>query len=155
MKFMLNMNDLNRIKEIITSKNASEFISVLIKQYSMMSVENAQELISLNSEIAKSIITLNAKQIKETNEGLFWLMAQREMTDKDVAAFFSSMVPVCKIYFPNGKCVSGNQAEEKYFSKFLRLFKDKKVFSWEKDLGWAENYGYDEYLRLVEQENCL
>ena len=73
------------------------------------------------------------------------------LDEKDIHAYFATMVPVCQTLFSNGEPENGNLAQKEYFNKFLELFKNKKAFSWNKesDVEWAIQYDYYDYLQMI------
>ena len=79
-------------------------------------------------------------------------MQQRKMEPDKEGYFFASMLPVVMVLFPNGNCTGGTPAEKEYFELFLEQFRNPKIFTWKKDGKWAKDFGYDKYLRLVEEE---
>lgn len=137
--------------ELLKGKDAEEMVMFTIKQYADMSVQNARLLLEVIPKIADAAIRIMAKDAADKALAAFWLMGQRKMEPDESGTYFASMVPVCKVLFPNGSYDGSCVAEAEYWELFIKQFQNPKVFSWSKDAGWAENYGYTDYLKLVEE----
>lgn len=152
---MIGITDTNMklaIKDLLSTYNPEEVVRTVITEYMKNSVENCQFLLKLIPEIADHSIQILEQERMEKSQAIFWMMFQRFAQEKgNEAACFASMVPVCKTYFSNGKNEGRSLVEIDYFNHFCELFKNKKVFSWEKDKDWADSMGYTDYLRLVEK----
>ena len=153
---MINIADTNMelaIKGLLSTCNPEEVVKTVISEYTKNSVENCQFLLKLIPEIADHSIQILEQERMEKSQAIFWMMFQRFAQEKgNEAAYFASMVPVCKTYFSNGKNEGRSLVEIDYFNHFCELFKNKKAFSWEKDKDWADSMGYTDYLRLVEKQ---
>lgn len=149
---MVNVVDRHIIDAILMTENANEAMEYMVKEYAKKSVENARQLIQLISSLADVVIEHKQKEVVQHRQASFWLMVQHETDKMDDTTLFSSMVPVCMARFPSGTSKGGCEAEKRYFKRFLELFKNKKVFSWDKDSGWAYTNGYTDYLKLVEEK---
>lgn len=139
---------------ILCMDYAKEAVEYMVKEYAKQSVENARHLIQLISDLSDIMLAHKEKEVSKYREASFWLIVQKEMDEgkADDRQLFASMVTVCMARFPNGTNEGCCNAEKKYFLRFLELFKNKKVFSWEKDKTWADQYGYTDYLKLVEEK---
>lgn len=145
-------NEVNKsiIDAILMTENASEATEYMIREYAKKSVENANHLIRLIPTLSSIALEHKEEEVRKHRQASFWLVVQNETNNMDDITLFASMVPVCMARFPNGTSEGGCQAEKNYFNRFLELFKNKKVFSWEKNSGWAQTNGYKDYLKLVE-----
>ncbi len=141
------------IDVILASNNAEAIVKKLLLQYAGQSVDNARRVLSYVADVSNAALCQVNKQSEEYKEAGFWLIQQSGI-DMDSHGLFASMVPVCKAMFPNGYPDKGSGCDKAYFRKFVELLHDKRVFSWEKDKDWADMYGYSDYLRLVESQNC-
>lgn len=92
------------------------------------------------------------KKANDYSEAAHWLVVQREMEPDRTGMFFATMLPVCKVMFPNGNADGRSEAEKRYFQQFLDAFSDKKQFSWKRDRTWADLHNYTDYLQLVERQ---
>lgn len=139
---------------ILCMDYAKEAVEYMVKEYSKQSVENTRHLIQFISELSDIMLAHKEKEVGQHRQALFWLIVQKEMDEGKVddRQLFASMVPVCMARFPNGTSGGYSTAEKKYFDRFLKLFKNKKAFSWEKDKTWADQCGYTDYLKLVEEK---
>lgn len=148
------MNDVNKniLDAILDTEDAKEAVTYAVNGYAKQSVENARNLIQLISSLTDIAIEHKQKEVIQNREALFWLMVQHETNKIAPSTLFALMVPVCMACFPDGTADDACQAEKEYFAKFLELFKNKKVFSWEKDSVWAHTNGYTDYLKIVERK---
>ncbi len=140
------------LQEILEWENVNEAVGFLIKQYSELSVHHARALLTVIPKVADEALERVGRVATDNAQAAHWLMCQREMKPDNSGMFFASMLPVCKVMFPNGKPKSGNKAEMGYWNLFVEQFQNPKVFSWKKDRAWADQYGYTEYLELVENQ---
>lgn len=137
---------------LVESENAWEIMERMIRRYAKKDLESAQHLISLIPDVAESALDIVGKRSGDNYRAAHWLLMQRKMEPDKEGYFFASMLPVCMVLFPNGNAKGGNEAEKEYFDLFLEQFRNPKVFNWKDDGDWAKSYGYDKYLRLVEEE---
>lgn len=148
---MLESVDKEFLDEILGLENCSQAIKYLISEYAKLSVTNASYLLRLIPEVSDIQLNLMAKESSDRYQAAFWLINQNYMTD-DERTLFASMTPICKVMFPSGNAFWKSIAMQNYFCKFMSLFRNPKAFSWNRDKTWAEQYGYTEYLKLVESQ---
>lgn len=153
---MIGITDTNMklvIENLLSTYNPEKVMRTIITEYAKNSVENCQFLLKIIPDIAERLTHILEQERMEKSQAIFWMMFQRFAQEKgNEAAYFASMVPVCKTYFSNGKVEGRSLVEIDYFNHFCELFKNKKAFSWEKDKDWADSMGYTDYLRLVEKQ---
>lgn len=149
---MLLEQEKRTLQEILGWDDANEAVSFLIKQYAEQSVHHARELLEIIPKVADAALEKIGQVACDYSQAAGWLMCQREMEPDDTGMFFASMLPVCKTMFPNGKPANGSKAEMEYWKLFVSQFRKQKVFSWDRDRSWADQYGYTEYLELVERQ---
>lgn len=148
---MIDFNDIEILENILNSEKANEYIKYIITEYAKKSVQNASNVLQMITSVANIQLKLVSNESENNYQAAFWAITQRNFTT-DKKAMFSSMVPVCKAMFKEGNAKGKNIAMQKYFAEFVELFQDKKVFSWDKDKDWADNFRYTEYLKLVESQ---
>lgn len=145
------------IVTILNDPNADEVIRTLIVNYaSMQNVYNSLSfLMLLCDRIHRNIQEMETKAMDNITASRF-MMEQLHLADESVSipkqTEFSYMCSVCKVMFPEGEAVDASESQQSYFDKFLELFQDKKVFSWKRDNPWACQFGFADYLHLVEQK---
>lgn len=131
-------------------------LETMMKMYAEESVFNARELLRFSNELVDIMIIQESQRKQELHNAIRMLMFQRGVESlpgkENPGVMFGIMLPVCKVVFPNGKSDVKSAAKEKYFNKFCELLKDEEAFSWENDGQWAENEGYAEYIRLIENQ---
>ena len=149
---MLLLEEENVLDEILGWQDAEEAVLYLMQNFAKKRVANAQTLIEAVPGIVDAAIEKMAETVSMHTQASYWLMCQREMNIEQSSMYFASMVPVCMARFPAGNAEGGCKAEQEYFDLFLKLFTNKKVFSWEKDGSWANLCGYTKYLQLVEMQ---
>lgn len=148
----LSSEEISAISFLLGSDNSALVVETIVKLYAKQSVENARSMLGLIQGLSDiALKQINSKAI-EYKEAAFWLINQRAIADEAQATCFASMVPVCKAMFPDGYPTNGSKAETLYFEKFLSLFRNKKAFSWDRDKGWADTYGYTDYLMLIDEQ---
>lgn len=148
---MIDFNDIEILENILNSEKSNEYIKYIITEYAKKSVQNASNVLQMITSVADIQLRLVSSESENNYQAAFWAIIQRNFT-KDKNAMFSSMVPVCKAMFKEGTAKGKNIAMQNYFAEFVKLFQDKKVFSWDKDKDWADNFRYTEYLKLVESQ---
>ena len=141
------------INNLLSKYNKDEIITAIIKEYTKDSVQNCQALLDFIPKIAKHSMSILEKENLKKDTALFSFMIQKDIkVEGNERAYFAIMTPICLVYFPKGNAKENSTAEKEYFDLFCKLFKNEKVFSWEKDKDWADRLGYSEYLRLVESQ---
>ena len=149
---MISIIEEMMIDEILLRENAKEIVKQLILKYAGLSVDNARELLGMISGIADEAINKVSEKADQNLDAAYSLLQQRCVSQDASEIYFAMMVPVCKALFSKGKCQNGSSiAEEQYWELFIKLFKNKKNFSWDRDKEWADMFGYTEYLRLLEE----
>ena len=149
---MITLHEEGILKEILGWDDAEAALDYLMAEYAKKGSANARFLLSRIGDISGAMIAQKEKQIAEYSSAAHWLIAQREVGPYPSGIFFATMLPVCKVMFPNGNADGHNEAEKRYFQKFLEMFHDPKQFSWKDDKDWAIQNGYFEYLQLVERQ---
>jgi len=149
---MLPEHEKQILQEILNWEDVDEAVGFLIMQYSEQSVHHTSALLTAIPKVAEIALEQSRKVAKDFAEAASWLMWQREMKPDDSGMFFASMLPVCKSIFPSGKPTRGSKGELAYWKLFVEQFQNPKVFSWDRDRTWAKQYGYTEYLELVERQ---
>jgi len=137
---------------ILEHEDSDEILLELMLRFAKKSWQHSRALLNTVPKIVDTAYLGMAKQVQEQSEAVFSLMCQQHVKFTGKSELFASMVPVCKARFPKGNADGKSVVEKDYFRKFLKLLKDPKAFSWEKDARWAEVEGYTDYLRLVERQ---
>ena len=147
----ISIENEQKMRDLLNDENVELIMETMIKEYSKNSLTRAQNLLNYINKIVSNIITISNKQIQKLNQASWMLVFQKKMDEKDIHAYFATMVPVCQTLFSNGEPENGNLAQKEYFNKFLELFKNKKAFSWNKesDVEWAMQYDYYDYLQMI------
>lgn len=147
----ISIENEQKIRDLLNDEDAELIIKTMIKEYSKDSLIKAQDLLSYIKDVVSNIINISSRQIQELSQASWMLIFQKKMDEKDIHAYFATMVPVCKTLFSSGEPENGNLAQKEYFNKFLELFKNKKAFSWNKesDVEWAIQYDYYDYLQMI------
>lgn len=140
------------LEEILNWNDVDEAIDYLMAEYAKKGAANALHLLSRIGDIASVQVAQSEKRVVEYSQAAHWLMAQRELKPDKSGTFFATLLPVCKIMFPNGNADGYCEAEQRYFRQFLEAFSDKNQFRWDRDRTWADMYGYTEYLQLIERK---
>lgn len=144
---------LDDIKNLLHNYSQEEVIRTIIQEYTKNSIENCQFLLNLIPNIANHSIHILNRENLGKSQAISMIMFQNIVDYKgNESTYFASMVPVCLTHFPEGNAKRCSEAERKYFELFCKLLKNKKAFSWDKDKKWADDYGYTDYLKLVESQ---
>lgn len=151
MRSFLTQQMLNTFQGM-SKRERDEAISTLICEYAKESVDNTTRLLALIPEISRTQVKLLSDKCTDNYQAAEWLMNIQEISPEkiDDPQMLAMMVPICKVMFPNGTCgKSHSKVRQQFFAKFLKLY--KKEFDWQKDRSWAEQFGYKEYLTLIDK----
>lgn len=151
MKEYISEINKSKINDLLKDENIDLIMKTMIHEYSKDSIERALNLISYVNLLVDNIIKNSSNQINELTQAGNLLIFQMGMNKSDINTYFASMVPIMKVLYPNGLDDNASLVQKDYFKQFIKLCKNKKAFSWNKesDVEWAKCYGYDEYLHMI------
>lgn len=147
----------NLVNQLLNDESCTDILDLFIHKYARQSLDHA---IHLHDSI-NDVLSIALKHIEKESEAFrtstYMLINGRDLLSskktKTPDTKFAMMLPVCKVYFPDGVANEHfSFAERTFFEEFLSLFNDSKVFSWDNpdDVSWANMYGYTDYLKKVQ-----
>lgn len=149
---MVNQDVRLIVNMLLSNDNVDEIVDCLLSEYAQQSVDNARSL--LNKCVKLSDIALfQCNEKKEKYHEAANNMVLLRSIQNSLSIKLALMIPVCKTLYPDGKVnEKHSEAQKMFFKEFKETLNNHKAFSWEKDKGWADSYGYSDYIRLVQSQ---
>ena len=137
------------IDTIVNRSDRVDIVCKLLDVISKGSYSDGKQFIDKISKISSNIVESLQRSSLEYLEAANWAVTQQAFESSYKSARFCTMLPVCKVCFPNGNADHCSEAQRKYFNEFTSLLMDKTIFNIKKDGTWLDSYNYRDYVNLV------